>query len=180
MIKGLAAAVAISMDFSDSFDEMPTETQLRNAAKSFLDSNTPWIGHDNIKIDFVAMWQTPEYKSVAEIQRVGLCDTVSVYYTDMGIVAEKAKVQRVVYDVLEERFNQIELGTISKAYVAIEDETEKSQNANVNIPAIVNQVIAAMPPFGINVTDDGAGNVTLTPSAELTVTSDGNGNVVLS
>lgn len=171
--------VPVVMDMSDQFDEQPTQAQLRSAAKSYLDRNQPWIGKDNIKVDFVAMWQSPEYESVAEIQRVGLCDTVSVYYTDIGIVAEKAKVQRTVYNVLEERFDEIELGTISKEYVAITDENASAASASVNIASIVNQVIARLPPAGVTASDDGNGNVTLS-SQGITATDDGNGNVTIS
>lgn len=115
-----------SIDISDKFTEKPTAAQVEAFARSMLDQQRPWDKEENIKIDFIAMWQSPEYESVAAIQRVGLCDTVSVYYTELGIVAEKVKVVKVVYDVLAERFSEMELGQLSKAYVAITDGTESS------------------------------------------------------
>lgn len=110
-----------SMDVSDKFTEKPTAAQVAGFAQTYLDNNTPWFRTENIKIDFVALWQSPEYEDVAAIQRVGLCDTVSVYYTQLGIVAERVKVVRVVYDVLSERFSEMELGDLTSAYVAISD-----------------------------------------------------------
>lgn len=112
--------VPAPLDMSSDFTEKPTVDKLREAAKKYLDKNTPWKTDENITIDFVALWQSPEYENVAEIQRVGLCDTVSVYYTDMGVVAEQTKVVRVVYNVLAERYDEVELGDLSKSYVAIE------------------------------------------------------------
>lgn len=111
------------VDMSTDFDSIPTVAQLRSAAVAALDSNKPWVGFDSIEIDFVALWQTPEYESVAEIQRVGLCDTVSVYWTDAGIVSEKIKVVRTEFNVLTERYDKIHLGETSGQYVAIEGGT---------------------------------------------------------
>lgn len=172
----VSPVVPIAMDMSDQFEGQPTEAQLRSAAKAWLDSKQPWLGTDNIKVDFVALWQTTDYKDYAEIQRVGLCDTVSVYFTDMGIVSENAKIVKVVYDVLAERYDSVELGDINKKFVAITGETS---NASVNIQAIVNQVINRLPPSGISASDDGSGNITLSGQG-LTATDDGSGNITLS
>ncbi len=79
-------------------------------ARQYLDTNRPWIPKATITVDFVAMWQTDEYKQVADIQRIQLCDTVSIYWTEMGIVEEKAKVTKTVFNVLTERLDQIEIG----------------------------------------------------------------------
>ena len=122
----------ISMDFSDRFEQQPTKAELESAAQSYLDTYQPWRTEDNITINFIAMWQSPEYEDVAAIQRVGLCDTVSVYYTDMGIVAEKKQVVRVVFDVLAERFSEMELGSVSNSYVAIDDGTNGNKIANID------------------------------------------------
>lgn len=121
-----------AMDMSDKFENMPTAAQVRTAAKSYLDSNTPWEINETIKVDFVALWQTTDYKDLASIQKVGLCDTVSIYYTDLGIVSEKAKIVKVVFDVLAERFTQLEVGTVNTSYVAI---TDSSTSANTTTRA---------------------------------------------
>jgi hypothetical protein len=129
------------LDMSGDFTEKPTVDKLREAAKKYLDKNTPWRTDENIKIDFVALWQSPEYENVAEIQRVGLCDTVSVYYTDMGIVAEQTKVVRVVFNVLAERYDEVELGDLSKSYVAI--ESSGSTERTVSTAAVKTLTVGA-------------------------------------
>lgn len=167
--------VPVVYDFSGEIESAPTQNELRSYAQSWLDSHQPWLGTDNIKVDFVALWQTTEYEDYAEIQRVGLCDTVSVYYTDLGIVAENAKIIRVVFDVLAEKYDQLEIGTISKKFVAITGET-----VNVNTAAIVSQVMNRLPSVGVSASGDGNGNVTLTATAGvLKSTDDGNGNVTI-
>lgn len=120
----------VALDISDKFTQQPTAAEVETMARSLLDSDHPWIIDKNIKVDFIAMWQTPEYENVASIQRVGLCDTVSVYYTDMGIVAEKEKVVRVVYDVLAERLNEIELGQLPTSFVAIDNGIQTGEQYN--------------------------------------------------
>lgn len=171
--------VPVALDMSDQFESEPTEADLRAAAVAWLDNKQPWLGTDNIKVDFVALWQTPEYKDYAEIQRVSLCDTVSIYFTDMGIVSENAKIVKVVFDVLAERYDQIVVGEIEKRFVAITTDTNGINQGAISIQSIVNRVINQLPPVGISATDDGAGAVTLTSSGQLEATDDGNGNVTL-
>ena len=91
------------------------------------------------------MWQSPEYSNVAAIQRVGLCDTVSVYFTDLGVVAEKMEVVRVVFDVLSERFEEMELGKLSKSYVAIDNGTVNSTSSQTqNINRLSNSLVSVI------------------------------------
>ena len=100
----------VSMDFSSDFDEKPTVAQLQTRALQFLNDNTPWVPDNNITVDFVQLWQTTEYENVAVLQRVSLCDTVSVYYPELGIIASNQKIIKVVYDVLLERYDEMEIG----------------------------------------------------------------------
>lgn len=118
---------AITLDLSDEFEAQPTTAQLEARALTLLDTNTPWVPKENITIDFVALWQTEEYKDVASLERVKLCDTVSVFYPAAGVTA-KAKVIRVVYDVLAERYSEIEIGDARSSYadVIVGDLEEKT------------------------------------------------------
>lgn len=100
------------MDLSDAFEERPTEEQLRQAARARFESGEYWMPTENLTVDFVQLWQTEEYKEYAGLQRVRLCDTVSVYYPQVGIAAVKQKVVRTVYNALLDRYDSIELGSI--------------------------------------------------------------------
>ena len=103
---------AVPLDMSDAFEEAPTQEQLRQAATSKFESSYAWLPSHNISIDFVQLWQTEEYKEYAPLQRVRLCDTVSVYYTKLGVEAVKEKVIKTVFNVLLDRYDSIELGTL--------------------------------------------------------------------
>lgn len=100
-----------SLDLSAEFQDMPTEAELRQKALDYLANNQPWTPRDNITVDFVQLWQTPEYENVANLQRVSLCDTVSIYYPELGVTATNAKIIKVVYNVLNERYDSMEIGT---------------------------------------------------------------------
>lgn len=98
------------MDLSDHFEETPTVEQLRSAAQARFESSEAWAPAENIEVDFVQLWQTEEYKEYSALQRVSLCDTVSVYYPQAGINAVRQKVVKTVYNVLLDRYDSIELG----------------------------------------------------------------------
>lgn len=98
------------LDLSGSFDEKPTQAALIEEAQAYMAKNKPWDPSENITVDFVALWQMPEYEQYTSLQRVRLCDTVSVIYKELGTNAVRQKVIKTVYDVLNERYNSIELG----------------------------------------------------------------------
>lgn len=103
------APVAV-YDFSGEYQTQPTAEELTAKTQTYLATNKPWLPDQNIKVDFVALWQTEEYKNIAVLQRVGLCDTVGVVYPALGVNVRK-EVIRVVYDVLRDEYSEIELGT---------------------------------------------------------------------
>lgn len=101
--------LSVPHDFSSDFQNKPTAEQLRLAAQRYILRNQIGIPAVSIKVSFVALWQTEEYKDIAPLQRVKLCDYVTIYFEKLGITA-KAKVVKTVYDVLNERYDSIQLG----------------------------------------------------------------------
>lgn len=125
--------VPVQMDFSSNFSEPPAVEELRAAAVAYLANNEPWLPDDNVTVDFVQLWQTPEYANVASLQRVRLCDLVSVYFPELGVIKSDQKVIKVVYNVLLERYDSMELGkvstTLSEAITREADATIKEQTS---------------------------------------------------
>lgn len=105
----------VPMDLSGEFTEAPTVAQLESRAQTILNSNAPWIPKENIKIDFVALWQTDEYKNFAPFERVKLCDTVTVEYVELGVHAT-AKVIKTVWNVITEKYDSIEIGDAQMSF----------------------------------------------------------------
>ena len=100
----------VPLDLSSDFGETaPTEQQLRDRANAYMTENKVGVPAVSIKVSFIPLWQTEEYKDVANLERVRLCDTVSVEFPQLEISA-KAKVVRTKYNVLAERYEEVELG----------------------------------------------------------------------
>lgn len=97
------------MDFSDRFQEAPTPKQLEDLAREYMIANAPWELKENLKFNFVSLRQTEEYADVAPLEDVKLCDMVTVQYPDYEI-SVKAKVIKTVWNVLEDRYDSIEIG----------------------------------------------------------------------
>lgn len=115
--------LTIPYDLSGRYQEKPTEVAIRAAARSYVNKTGLGIPKVSIEVSFVALWQTEEYKDIAPLQRVKLCDTVTVEFEKLGISA-KAKVVKTEYDVLKERYKSIQIGNIRSSLA----ETLNDQN----------------------------------------------------
>lgn len=123
---------SVPYDFSGDFETAPTAEQLRQRAERYIIRNSIGIPAVSIKVSFVALWQTEEYKDIAPLQRVNLCDWVTIQFERLGISA-KAKVIKTVYDVLTERYKSIELGEARTDFasyvVGLSAQTEQNAEA---------------------------------------------------
>lgn len=108
-----------ALDLSDKFGEYEAMTvnNLRTKANAWLASNDIDDIAQNIEVNFVQLWQTEEYASIANLERVSLGDLVTVEYPKLG-VSVKAKVIKTVYDCLNERYEKIELGNVRSNFAA--------------------------------------------------------------
>lgn len=131
----LGHAKAFIMDFSDEFedDETPTEAKLRSKANAYIasaDLTTPKV---NITVSFLQLWQTEEYKNIAPLERVCLCDTVSVYFSKLGVSAS-AKVIKTDYNVLSEKYESVTIGDAKSNFA---DTVNKQSSDITRITALV-------------------------------------------
>ena len=82
-----------------------------------------------MKVSFVHLWQSPEYRSIAALEKVSLCDTVTVRHQTLGVDI-KAQVIKTVYNTLSERYESIELGSAKANFAStIKQATDKLQEA---------------------------------------------------
>lgn len=110
--------VIVPMDLSGEFESQPTVAQLRTRATAMLNDSDAWVPKQTITIDFVALWQTDEYKDVAQLQSVNLCDTVQVVMP-MYNTSYRAKVIKTEYNTLLDRYNKLELGDQPSTYAGV-------------------------------------------------------------
>lgn len=109
----------LPLDLSGDFDEKPSENDLRTLATQKLNAADTLKPIENITISFVQLWQTEEYKNIAPLQKVGLCDTVSVIYPELGVDKTTVKVIKTVYNTLLDRYDEMELGQALASYASI-------------------------------------------------------------
>lgn len=113
----------VAHDFSDDFDEQPTEAQLRTKAQAYVTSiGVPVV---SIKLSFVNLADTEEYKDIAPLQSVNLCDVITVQFEKYNI-STNAKIVKTVYDVLAERYDSLEIGSLRSSLAT----TIQEQNAD--------------------------------------------------
>lgn len=101
----------LTLDLSDEFenDEIITDSKLREKALNFATDNKLNEPIKNLKVNFVQLWQTEEYKSYQSLERIKMGDIVSIEYNELG-VNSKLEVIETSYNVLEEKYEGIELG----------------------------------------------------------------------
>ena len=91
-----------------------------------MSANSPYLPDQNLVVDFVALWQTEEYKDYAALQQVKLCDTVTVVYPEMGVNVTE-KVIRTKFNALLDRYDEIELGKPAMSYADLLLESSKTE-----------------------------------------------------
>ena len=107
----------LALDLSSKFQSIgagteqkdPTAAEINAEAQKYIKANNIGTPKVSIDVSFVQLWQTAEYKNIAPLERVSLCDTVTVQFDKLGVSAT-AKVIETVYDVLAERYDSITLG----------------------------------------------------------------------
>ena len=100
----------IPIDFSGDFQDKPTQAQLRDHARAYVNEAGLGIPKVGMKISFIDLSQTMEYKDLILLQSVKLCDVIGIHFDALDIDTT-AKIVKTVYDVLNERYDSIEVGT---------------------------------------------------------------------
>ena len=131
-------------DFTDAFSEgeVVTVDALRAKAKNYLLANPLGSAAPTLTVAFEPLWKNPEYAAVLE--RVSLCDTLTVRHSLLGI-STKAKVITTVYDTLAEKYVSITLGSakanllndVASTEAAVEDVSTKVDR----FPTLMNSAI---------------------------------------
>ena len=146
------------VDFTERWQERPTEEQLCAAAEAYVANNEGWKIKNSITVSFVALWNTEEYKDIAPLERVKMCDVVKVYYKKLG-VDFSTKVIRTDYNVLQERYNEITLGdtyyTLSQVFseeiaASQEEQSSHMQQAIARATALITGGLGGYVVFTLN------------------------------
>lgn len=106
------------VDFSSEFKsdskskDIPTPDKLRKIANDYMERNEIGKPKINIKIEYADLARTLDYADRGWIEELELCDIVPIYYPQIGLTDETAKVTTVTYDFINERNESVEFGDI--------------------------------------------------------------------
>ena len=106
------------VDFSSEFStdskkkNIPTADKLRKLATDYMERNAIGKPKINTKIEYVDLAKTLDYADRAWIEELDLCDIVPIYYPQIGLTDETAKVTTITYDFVNERNASVEFGEI--------------------------------------------------------------------
>lgn len=106
------------VDFSSEFKndgknkDIPTPDKLRKMATDYMERNAIGKPKINIKIEYADLAKTLDYADNGWIEELELCDIVPIYYPQIGLTDETAKVTTITYDFVNERNESVEFGDI--------------------------------------------------------------------
>lgn len=130
-------------DFTEFFEDKSSinENSLRNKL-SYIKENPLGVETPTLTVAFEPLWKQPEYSAILE--RVSLCDTVTIRHTSLGIIT-KSKVTKTVYDSLAEKYVSITLGTAKSNFLNtvgdIKTEISEVKNKTEHFPLLINTAV---------------------------------------
>ena len=122
-----------TVDFSDRWEEAPSEAQLENAAQAYITNNDVGVPDVNLTISFTEL---------GSLEECDLCDIVTVQFEKLGI-QEQAEIVKIQTDVLLERYVKIEVGTpkvtLADTIQIHDKELEKVPSLTTVAQAVIDQ-----------------------------------------
>lgn len=132
----------LKVDFS-SDENIKTVEQLRSKAKSYIKSNNVGVPKTNLKINYQDLSKVDGVFDNPALEEVDLCDRLKVYYSELGIMNESAKVVKVIWDVILEENHEIEVGDGRSSFTDSNSaKLEALQVKNDSLLARINALIA--------------------------------------
>ena len=103
----------LPLDLTAEFGDTSTAEALKAAAVQYMTDHNIGVPEVSLNVSFVQLEQTQEYKDLALLERVELCDTVTVIFERLGVNAT-AQVTSTVYNVLIDAYDSVTIGNVRK------------------------------------------------------------------
>ena len=132
----------LKVDFS-SDENLKTVEQLRSKAKSYIKNNNVGVPKTNLKINYQDLSKVEGVFDNPALEQIDLCDRLKVYYNELGILNENAKVVKVIWDVILEENHEIEVGDSRSSFTdSTSAKLESLQVQNDSVLARINALVA--------------------------------------
>lgn len=129
----------LALDLSEKFQNTKiTDEKIRQYANAYIRSNKVAEISQNIEVSFVQLWQSKEYETLALLERIKLCDIVTIEYPALGVSA-KAKVIKTEYDGLNEKYIKITLGEAKSNFSSTLNKISSDVKA---MPSIIQSAVS--------------------------------------
>lgn len=102
----------VPLDLTEKFEGKPSVADLRALALSQMQKKQTTLPSQTIKVDFVRLQDMGEFADYQDLLQCNMCDTVGVVFPMYGM-SGRFKIVKTVYDVLQEKYKEMELGTLS-------------------------------------------------------------------
>ncbi|URZ87558.1 phage tail spike protein [Floricoccus penangensis] len=101
----------LPVDFSSEFrgNLSPSISKLRELAKKYIYENNIGIPVITLKISFIELSKSADYTDIKPLEELNLCDDVNIIFPKLNINTV-AQVTRVIWNVLSESYDEIEIG----------------------------------------------------------------------
>ena len=132
----------LKIDFSND-ENLKTVEQLRSKAKSYIKSNNVGVPKTNLKINYQDLSKVEGVFDNPALEQIDLCDRLKIYYNELGILNENAKVVKVIWDVILEENHEIEVGDSRSSFTdSTSAKLESLQVQNDSVLARINALVA--------------------------------------
>lgn len=130
------------LDLSSSFEQQPTQAQLQAAAASYIKQNRIGVPAVSWDVKLALLSQASGYEDVASLEQIYLGDTVGVYFHRLGVDA-KARVNKIVWDCLLDRYDSVALGSVKANIAATIAGQQKEIDAKPSV-SLVEQISSSL------------------------------------
>lgn len=102
----------VPLDLTDKFETKPSTDQLESMARQIIGITQPNLPSRSISVDFVRLADASEYGEFSSLMNCGLCDSIRLVFPRYNVEG-MFKIVKVVYNVLLEKYDSVELGNLS-------------------------------------------------------------------
>lgn len=99
----------LAVDFTEDFEEKPTEELLRLHAEDYVDYYDIGVPKVSLDVSFIELTKSQEYQDVKLLEEIGLCDTINVVFPKMNVNAT-AKVIATEFDPITNQYVSLKIG----------------------------------------------------------------------
>ena len=154
--EGVEHTTVRAIDFTDKFEQKPTVEELRERCEKFIVDNDLANPYQSLSVDFITLDMTDEYRQLGLQEQIMLCDWITVTFPRLG-VTRKAKIVGTEYDVILDRYTNIDVG---QARTSIAD-TIAEQAKQIEMPLGQSATMAAIHNATSQITGNYGGYVVL-------------------